>query len=129
LQRRELESFLLAFDSNLAPIVGQQATLTKYNAAVVGPRIDLLIARADEHECDLVAKNRLGGFLYAGNGKFQSSRHRVPAIPDALLRTSALLPDGEITYTCTPPGSGVRIGIDRDEDNLLDNNDGDTKKN
>ena len=27
---------------------------------------------------------------------------------------------GELTYTCTPPGSGVRIGIDRDEDGVLD---------
>ncbi|MCL7421583.1 MAG: beta-propeller fold lactonase family protein [Methylobacter sp.] len=62
--RRDIETFLLAFDSNLAPIVGQQATLTKSNAAVAGPRIDLLMARADMDECDLVAKNRFGGFLY-----------------------------------------------------------------
>ena len=28
--------------------------------------------------------------------------------------------EGEITFTCVPPGSGVRIGIDRDEDGILD---------
>jgi len=114
--RRDLEAFLLAFDSNLAPIVGQQITLTKRNGDVAGPRIDLLMARSDAHECDLVAKNRLGGFLYVGNGKFRSSRHRAPNIPDALLRKASQLPDGEITYTCTPPSSGVRIGFDRDDD-------------
>jgi len=123
--RRDLEAFLLAFDSNLAPIVGQQITLTKRNAAVAGPRIDLLMARSDAHECDLVAKNRLGGFLYVGNGKFRISRHRVPTIPDALLRTASRLPDGEITYTCTPPGSGVRIGFDRDDDDMLGGKDRD----
>lgn len=122
-QRRALEAFLLAFDSNLAPIVGQQITLTRHNAAVAGPRIDLLMARADEQECDLVAKNRWGGFLYVGDGKFRFSLRGRPIIPDPLLRASAFLPQGEITYTCTPPGSGVRMGIDRDEDGIPDNSD------
>jgi hypothetical protein len=124
-----MEQFLLAFDSNLAPIVGQQITLTRRNIDAAQWRIDLLMKRADAHECDLVAKNRLGGFLYVGNGKFRISRHRVPAIPEALLRATAYLPDGETTYTCTPPGSGMRIGIDRDEDGVLDGNDPDTRRN
>jgi len=34
--------------------------------------------------------------------------------------TSARRPGGELTYTCVPPGSGVRIGLDRDEDGFLD---------
>jgi hypothetical protein len=126
--RRDLEAFLLAFDSNLAPIVGQQITLTKRNGGVAGPRIDLLMAGADAHQCDLVAKNRFGGFLYIGNGKFRSSRHKTPTISDTLLRASALLPDGEITYTCTPPGSGVRIGIDRDENDVFNSNDQEVKQ-
>src|SRR5207249_4339241 len=45
-QRRDVEQFLLAFDTNLAPVVGQQITLTGTNGATVGPRIDLLVARA-----------------------------------------------------------------------------------
>ena len=32
-QRRQMEQFMLAFDSNLAPIVGQQTTLTATNGA------------------------------------------------------------------------------------------------
>ena len=28
--------------------------------------------------------------------------------------------EGPLTYTCVPPGSGVRIGIDRDGDGVLD---------
>jgi hypothetical protein len=127
-QRRALEAFTLAFDSNLAPIVGQQTTLTEGNAAVAGPRIDLLIARADAHECDLVAKNRWGGFLYIGDGQFRFSRSGTPAVPDRLLRATALLPMGEITYTYVPPGSGTRIGIDRDEDGVLDGDDPDTQR-
>jgi len=30
------------------------------------------------------------------------------------------IPGGEVTFTCVPPGSGHRIGIDRDRDGVLD---------
>jgi len=36
------------------------------------------------------------------------------------LRVLGILPRHEITYTCVPLGSGRRIGIDRDEDGVLD---------
>jgi hypothetical protein len=52
--------FLLAFDSNMKPIVGQQIALTSSNAAVVGSRIGLLVARANAGDCDLVVKGRWG---------------------------------------------------------------------
>lgn len=120
-QRRDLEEFLLAFDSNMAPIVGQQVTLTRSNAQTAGPRIDLLLARADAHECDLVAWNVVGGYLYEGNGRFRFADHRFPPVPERTLRISARVPFGEVTYTCVPPGSGNRIGLDRDENGVFDN--------
>ena len=120
-QRRDLEDFLLAFDTNMAPIVGQQITLTRSNAQVVAPRIDLLLARADARECELVARNVVGSYLYEGNGRFRFADHRVPLIPDRTLRISARVPFGEVTYTCVPPGSGNRIGLDRDENGVFDN--------
>ena len=115
----------MAFDTNMFPIVGQQITLTRSNAAVAGPRIDLLIARADAGECDLVVKGQVQGreigFLYLGAGRFTSDRKAVPPISDALLRRLPGLTSGrELTYTCVPPGSGRRIGIDRDGDGVLD---------
>jgi len=128
IQKRQVEAFLFAFDSNLAPIVGQQTTLTKENAPVVGARIDLLIDRARAGECDLVVK---GGDDHGGHGekgylydvaanKFIGDRLHDTPLTDAALRQRAAQKDGELTYTCTPPGSGVRIGIDRDEDGVLD---------
>jgi DNA-binding beta-propeller fold protein YncE len=122
--RRDMEQFMLAFESDIAPIVGQQITLTRTNAAVVGPRIDLLQARAAATftsktlggtvtECDLVAKLSLAGtprgFLYnAGADAFVPSGSGVN-VPDALFRALALIPGQEITFTCVPPGSGARI--------------------
>jgi DNA-binding beta-propeller fold protein YncE len=122
--KRNLEQFMLAFDSNLAPIVGQQATLTAATRHAVSARIDLLVARADAGECDLVAKGRIAenevGFLYLGGGRFQPDRRALPAILDRDLRRLVTASASELTYTCVPPGSGRRIGIDRDLDGALD---------
>jgi hypothetical protein len=108
----------------MAPIVGQQVTLTNPNAAAAYGRIDLLIARAEVGECDLVAQTRVGpaelGFLYVGGGYFISNRQAFPPVADTLLRQGSLFFHRELTYTCTPPGSGTRMGIDRDGDGHLD---------
>jgi hypothetical protein len=122
--RRQVEDFMLAFDSNLHPIVGQQVTLTAQNLASAGPRISLLIARAEAGECDLVAKRlshtHEGGYVYISPGKFHGNRQGEPLLSDAELRALASESGGEVTYTCLPPGSGVRVGIDRDGDGYLD---------
>jgi hypothetical protein len=128
--RRDIEAFLLAFDSNMPPIVGQQVTLSAATAAAATPRIALLMARAEAGECELVAKGttRAGhslGFLYVGQGTFQSDRQAVPPVPARALRLLGILPQQEITYTCVPLGSGRRIGIDRDEDDILDGDEAD----
>lgn len=121
--RRQVEQFVLAFDSNLAPVVGQQATHTRDNASAVAARIDLLKARADVGECELIVKSGDGddghGYLYKGAGMFQVDRARKPLVQDAYLRASVRGNDA-ITYTCTPPGSGIRMGLDRDEDGYYD---------
>ena len=38
----DVEQFVLAFDTDLAPIVGQQVTLTSTNVGDVGPRVDVI---------------------------------------------------------------------------------------
>ncbi len=128
--RRDIEAFLLAFDSNMKPIVGQQVTLSAATAHAASPRIALLIARAEAGDCELVAKStrfdgRSLGFLYAGDGTFEPDREALPLLPDVLLRFLGILPGHELTYTCTPLGSGRRIGIDRDEDGHLDGDEAD----
>ncbi len=122
-KRRQVEAFVLAFDSNLAPIVGQQATLTGNSGPDVASRIDLLEARAAAGECELVVKGvvhgRAVGFLYDGTtGAFAPDTRRARPLDDARLR--ALACDGALTFTAVPPGSGYRIGVDRDLDGILD---------
>ncbi|QSQ26799.1 hypothetical protein JY651_18605 [Pyxidicoccus parkwayensis] len=122
--KKNMEQYMFAFENNLAPIVGQQVTLTASNPSVVGSRIDLLRQRADAGECDLVAKGRVSGhdvgLLYVGGGKFKADRAAVPLVADALVRQGIVQNNGVLTYTCAPLGSGQRIGIDRDLDGVLD---------
>jgi DNA-binding beta-propeller fold protein YncE len=126
--RRDVEQYMLAFDSDLAPIVGQQVTLTSVNAAGAGPRIDLMLARAatpfvskslggSVTECDVVAQvvrnGRVMGFLYdpvAAN--FVPDDGSAP-LSDAAVRAFAATPGQEVTYTAATPGSGARIALTR----------------
>jgi hypothetical protein len=135
-ERRNSEAFMLQFDNDLAPIVGQQVTLDATNAAVARPRIDLLIARAatpfrsllldgTTTECELVAKGasdgRPKGFLRLSTGFFQADDDpgQSALLTDAQLRAQAASL-GPLTYTCVAPGSGTRVGINRDLDVRLD---------
>ena len=134
-QRRQLESFMFAFDTTLAPIVGQQITLTNTNGGTVGGRIDLLIESAGDaftlinlpgaHECDLVVKGVISGeargFLYdPASDRFDSDRAADAPLTDAALRALVDTASESLTYTCAPPGSGTRMGLDRDEDGFFD---------
>ena len=123
-QRRQVEQYMLAFDSNMKPIVGQQVTLRPQNQAAAGPRINLLLARAAAGDCEVIAKVNVAGqeigLLFVGNGSFTASFDGAPPISDALLRQVATSGGLPVTYTAVPPGSGQRMGLDRDEDGILD---------
>jgi mono/diheme cytochrome c family protein len=126
-QRAQVVDFMFAMESDFAPIVGQQITLTPTNAAVAGPRVDLLVQRAGtpyadpdrspNNECDLVVKGRVSGdtrgWWMSAPGVFTPDEDGAPAISDANLRLLAGSLGGDLTYTCVPPGSGPRAGIDR----------------
>ena len=123
-EETNLEQFVMAFDSNMFPVAGQQITLTSTNSVVTGPRVDLLIQRAALNECDLVVKAVIAGeqrgSVRLANGTFKSDRATETPLTDVQTRALAATAGQEITYTCVPPGSGTRIGIDRDEDTFLD---------
>jgi hypothetical protein len=132
-----LEQFVFAFDTALAPIVGQQVTLTAANGGVGGVtgRLDLMRQRADtsfvwaDHpgvrECDLAVKGNVGGiargYLFdPDTNLYRSDRAEEASLSDAALRALAQTAGQELTFTCVPPGSGTRIALDRDDDTYLD---------
>ncbi len=125
--RRDVEQFVLAFDTDLAPIVGQQITLTSANASAVSARVTLLEQRAAASftskilggtvtECDLVANvaqnGVIQGYLFnTTTGSFVAANGT--ALSDHSLRALAATVGQEVTFTCVPPGSGTRVAYDQ----------------
>lgn len=112
--RRRVSEFSLVFESNLKPIVGQQVTLTETNLGTVESRIDLLVERAKAGDCDLIAWTTTaatGGAVSArmvdaaGNFKLSAG----PTWSEAQVRAQPAITGEPITYTCVPPGNGVRL--------------------
>lgn len=134
-QRRDVEQFMLAFDSDLPPIVGQQATRGAVANAAVDARIALFMQQAatpfaskilgvNARECDLVVKgNQAGrehGWLYRPDlRRFVPDVAGGPVVTLSDLRVLAAAPEGELTFTCVPFGSGQRVALDRDRDRVL----------
>jgi hypothetical protein len=127
--RENVANLIMAFPTDIAPIVGQQVTLTAANASdsTVTGRIALLIQRAGtpyldpdppaHNECDLVVKGKIGGvtrgWWLSGVDTFTPDSSADPTLNDVGLRALAAVPGQELTYTCVPPLSGQRMGIDR----------------
>jgi hypothetical protein len=66
-------------------------------------------------------------FLYIGSGRFKADRRALPPITDAALRFLAMRAGRPVTFTCVPPGSGARIGVDRDGDGVWDGDERDAR--
>jgi hypothetical protein len=124
--RRDLEAFMLALDTGLRPAVGQQVSRSaaSLNDPDVNDRIDLLIARDDSGDCELTVKGVVNGqargFVYLTGNTFDSDRDTTPLISKATILGFAATAGQEQVFTCVPPLSGRRIGVDRDEDGFGD---------
>jgi YVTN family beta-propeller protein len=108
--RANVIRFVMAMDTNLAPIVGQQITLANDSETIL-QRVQLLEQRAQitapREECDLVVNgfidqqpvsllmNGTNSYVDAGGETFSSAE----------LQTAARVAGQELTYTCMPPGN------------------------
>jgi hypothetical protein len=84
-----------------------------------------MIARDEADDCELVVQGVLGtearGWLYDdGIDAFRADRAADAPLSESALRGQAAVAGQARTYTCVPPGSGVRVGLDRDEDGFRD---------
>ena len=128
--RENVVDYVLAMTGEIAPIVGQQVTLdsNNYNDLATRQRVDLLMQRsfvtAPRDECELIVKGivngRFFGALLKDDGYFVSDRSSVGKLSNQALHQLAKTKGNTLTFTCAPPGSGHRMGIDRDENGVLD---------
>jgi len=128
---RLVEQLSLAFPSEMNPIVGQQVTVTpnNRNRSDINNRLNLLVQRAlvttPRPECDLVAttvwENEHIGWVMNSSQTFVPNNSDQNPVNLTGLLNEADDQNAAVTFTCTPPGNGVRIGVDRDLDGTLDN--------
>jgi hypothetical protein len=124
--RLGLASFLVAYDSNFKPALGQQVSFGAGAGADVDARIALLTTRAQAGDCALVAKTFLNGrergYILEGTSYRQDKAGAAP-LSEANLKARVLSANGTLTFTCVPVSAGYRIGIDRDADGIADGDD------
>jgi len=121
--------FVMAMDSELAPVIGQQVTISETNSdnQAVLDRITLLSERAaitaPRPECDLIATGVIDGekrgAVMIEDGTFDTDKVSEVGVTLQTLIDQARAPGNALTFTCVPNNQGRRIGIDRDADQLL----------
>lgn len=107
--RRALEGFILAFDSNLAPIVGQQITVTFPTTPFQIERLSLLVQRAAAGECDLVASQGQQTFFYQQARSTETNKTITNMLTNTTeKRRRKSVP---VTFLCAPPGMGAQLAM------------------
>jgi cytochrome c peroxidase len=116
--RAAVAAFVLAMDSDLAPVVGQQITWRSSVNASVEAQLTLLKGQAltttPRPACDLVMSASIDGAAKAG--LFQPDgtwlMRSGETISDLALRQMAS-PTQALTFMCVVPGSGRRIALNK----------------
>jgi hypothetical protein len=121
--RRLLQSYVLAFDTGMAPAVGRQLTISDELDPEERRLIHLLMDRAAAGDCDLAARGwegkALRGWLYRDQA-FSGDRNDEAPLPLAALLSRYRRIEEPLSFVCVPPGDGLRSALDRDLDGHLD---------
>jgi YVTN family beta-propeller protein len=124
--KNDLAAFVQCFDTGTAPAVGYTRTLSTNNVTSSASSNDwsLLESQAALTNIDLIARGtvdgQLRGLLYQpSSGTYFPDTTNLPPFTRAQLLAKIQQGD-RLTIMGVPPGSGRRMGIDRDEDGVLD---------
>lgn len=135
---KNISAFSLMFPTGIRPSVGRNVTLPPGTPPTGPPPAENLLASlvalgnladANRH-CELTAAARSSGpgareRTWVLNGLGQGGLWTTDVAGEPQVTTTALREQagGPITFTCATIGSGVRLGVDRDEDLTLNGND------
>ena len=114
--RAQVAAFVLAMDSDLAPIVGQQVTWRPNTNASVETQLSLLKLQAavttPRATCDLTVRASVDGVNYAGLMQSDGSwlMKTGERLSEPALRNLATVSQ-PLTFTCMPPGTGRRAAL------------------
>ena len=125
-RKTNLNSFLMCLDTGTAPAVGYSRTLTgaNVNDSVLNADWTLLQSQAAAGNIDLIAKGTIDGrrhglLFQPASNTYSSDKTGLGPFSLAQLKTKIQAGD-TLTLLGVPPGSGTRMGIDRDLNGIFD---------
>jgi len=124
--KRNLDAFVQCFDTGTAPAVGYARTLQLANvdSGTVSNDWSLLEGQAVAGNIELIVKGTVDrqqhGLLYQpSSDNYRLDAQGLTTLTRSQLRDKVLAGD-TLTLMGVPPGSGVRMGLDRNLDGVLD---------
>jgi YVTN family beta-propeller protein len=124
-KKNNLVAFLACFDTGVLPIVGYSRTVTSANVSTSAVSSDLtLLQNQAVSNADLIAKGTIDGVVHGLVYQPASNNYRTDQSglgPFTLAQLQAKVSAGDtLTFTSVPRGAGTRMGIDRDQNGVLD---------
>jgi hypothetical protein len=96
-----MEDFVLAFDSNLKPMVGQQVTIQGRERPAL---LDAMLGAAQRGDCDVALRQRQRGYLVTGPDPVSPEQSVLLDARGRAQRLDDLQASNEpLTLTCYPP--------------------------
>lgn len=124
--KQDLSAFMMCFDTGTAPAVGFTLTMTAVNVsnALVTQQWNTLQSQAFAGNIDLIAKGMLDGqrhglLFQPGSGTYVPDAAGLGPFTQAEM-TAMIQSGGTLSVMGVPPGSGARMGIDRNLNGVLD---------
>ncbi len=123
-RRRDVEAFLLAFETETPAAVGRMVTFDGSNNTdpTAIALLASLIAQADSGSIAMIARRYEAagtrGHVYATQSVWLSDRENQPTTADA-LRTGASA-SAPVSFIAVPITTQFRVGVDRDADGVFD---------
>jgi len=126
-RKRDISAFVQCFDTGTAPAVGYARTLAAANVSTASLSNDWNMLEAQAAgltNINLVVKGTYGGaqrgFLYQpASNNYRADTTNIAALTRVQLRAAVMAGDA-LTVMGVPVGSGTRLGIDRNENGILD---------
>jgi|HubBroStandDraft_1064217.scaffolds.fasta_scaffold01629_5 YVTN family beta-propeller protein len=125
LEKKAIEAYELCFDTGTAPAVGYSRTLTSATIGNSPVQNDwnTLQSQASAGNIDLIAngtiQGQIHGLLYVPASNYYQT-DTTGLGPFTQTQLTGFVQNGDtLTIMGVPPGSGVRMGVDRDLDGVL----------
>jgi hypothetical protein len=120
----DINAFLLCFDTGMAPAVGYSRTMTKATVLSALADVSTLQGQTALGNADLIVKGTINGVVHGlvyqpASNNYKPDTVTLPNYTGAQLLN--FIQSGDtMTIMGVPPGSGTRMGIDRNLDGILD---------